>query len=208
MEQLAKDKWKGRFWGVWQHVPFDYTVEFGPNKSSKRSDEPTNPGEKHGQLTADTLGIAVAGKATIDGASYDWTGTLAPNEFDIQFTGSRYEGHLELARVRQPSCGEMIVGIIAGKQENPSFRNSRFSPQAFDSHQSFARRKSLPSFFAYDRQGFPSWARNAGPTRVKHRVSDEFHETWGPIANRGIGAERPGGSPSCHPACMQTYQVV
>ena len=104
VEQLAKDKWKGRFWGVWQHVPFDYTVEFGPNKSSKRSDEPTNPGQKHGQLTADTLGIAVAGKATIDGASYDWTGTLAPNEFDIQFTGSRYEGHLELARVRQPSA--------------------------------------------------------------------------------------------------------
>src|SRR5436190_16626168 len=30
VEQLAKDKWKGRFWGVWQHVPFDYTVEFGP----------------------------------------------------------------------------------------------------------------------------------------------------------------------------------
>jgi hypothetical protein len=102
VEQLAKDKWKGRFWGVWQHVPFDYTVEFGPDKSNKRSDEPKNRSEKRGQLTADSSAIPVAGRATIDGARYDWTGTLAPNEFDIEFTGSRYEGHLELARVHQP----------------------------------------------------------------------------------------------------------
>jgi hypothetical protein len=34
-------------------------------------------------------GIPVTGKATIDGAHYDWIGILSPEEFDIQFTGSR-----------------------------------------------------------------------------------------------------------------------
>jgi hypothetical protein len=42
----------------------------------------------------------VKGTATIDGAHYEWTGNLTAKEFDIKFTGSRYEGHLELARTR------------------------------------------------------------------------------------------------------------
>ena len=39
VKQLAQDQWQGRFWGVWQHVPFDYTVEFGRDKDKKNGTE-------------------------------------------------------------------------------------------------------------------------------------------------------------------------
>ena len=28
IKQLPSGHWQGRFWGVWQKVPFDYTVDF------------------------------------------------------------------------------------------------------------------------------------------------------------------------------------
>jgi hypothetical protein len=95
LKQLVADRWQGHFWGTWEHVPLDYTVEFGRNNpTAKDGGRLVSIGDKS---LAD--GIPVAGKATIDGAHYDWIGMLTPTEFDIQFTGSRYEGHLEMKRV-------------------------------------------------------------------------------------------------------------
>jgi hypothetical protein len=75
IKDLGEDKWQGRFYGVWQGIPFDYTVAFtGP-----RSD--------------------LHGTATIDGASYIWTGNItsqAPAVFKGTFGGSRYAGSFEL----------------------------------------------------------------------------------------------------------------
>ena len=39
VKQLSQDQWQGHFWGVWQHVPFDYTVEFGRDKVKKNGSE-------------------------------------------------------------------------------------------------------------------------------------------------------------------------
>ena len=65
--------WNARFFGVWQGVAFDYTVPF-------------NEG-------------AAGGKATIDGARYEWKGTITPEKFNGTFTGDRYEGDFQLDRV-------------------------------------------------------------------------------------------------------------
>jgi hypothetical protein len=94
VKQLAKDRWHGRFWGVWQQVPFDYTVEFAMANGEK--DSPVTAG---GSLVEKPDTKRVRGTATIDGAYYDWVGNLTPTAFDIQFTGSRYHGYLELKRV-------------------------------------------------------------------------------------------------------------
>ncbi len=84
----SNGKWQGRFWGVWQQVPFDYTVNFTADKRAIES------------ISSDAgSGEAVNGTAMIDGADYVWAGLLLPNEFKINFTGSRYEGHAELKRV-------------------------------------------------------------------------------------------------------------
>ena len=80
VKDLGEDKWLGRFYGVWQGVPFDYTVAFAGPPSSLR------------------------GTAIIDGASYTWTGTItsesptsdAPGMFKGTFGGSRYIGSFEL----------------------------------------------------------------------------------------------------------------
>ena len=74
---LGSNNWRGRFYGVWQGVPFDYTVDF--------SGPPDN----------------LRGLATIDGAQYDWKGTLSaesPRTFQGQFGGSRYTGHFKLSQ--------------------------------------------------------------------------------------------------------------
>ena len=71
---VAKDAWQGRFYGVWQGVSFDYTVDFvGP------------PSE-------------LIGTATIDGASYEWRGWIQRDRFKATFTGDRYEGSFDLER--------------------------------------------------------------------------------------------------------------
>jgi hypothetical protein len=72
VRELEDNKWQGRFYGLWQGVPFDYTVPFeGP---------PSN----------------LRGTATIDGASYTWTGSINSGVFKGSFGGSRYTGSFEL----------------------------------------------------------------------------------------------------------------
>jgi hypothetical protein len=75
VKELGDDQWQGRFYGVWQGVPFDYTVKFtGPASSLK-------------------------GTAVIDNADYTWTGAIkdgSPATFKGKFGGSRYTGHFEL----------------------------------------------------------------------------------------------------------------
>jgi hypothetical protein len=71
----AKHAWQGRFFGVWQGVEFDYTVDFtGPPK-------------------------ALQGSAMIDGASYEWRAWITREAMKANFSGSRYEGSFDLKRV-------------------------------------------------------------------------------------------------------------
>ena len=53
VKSTGKDKWDGRFFGVWHGVKFSYDVKF--------TGKPNN----------------LKGKATIDGASYTWEGKMA-----------------------------------------------------------------------------------------------------------------------------------
>ena len=86
VKDLGDNKWNGRFYGVWQGVPFDYTVPF------------SGPSDK------------LQGKATIDGADYMWSGSFNPEEghFKGQFGGNRYSGYFDLAK-KQP-------GVAAGSR--------------------------------------------------------------------------------------------
>ncbi len=93
LKPLTKDRWQGRFWGVWQQVPFDYTVEFATTNGEK------DPAAAKTGSSEPTASQRVRGTATIDGADYDWVGDLTPARFDVQFTGSRYEGNMKLKRV-------------------------------------------------------------------------------------------------------------
>jgi hypothetical protein len=71
----GKDKWQGRFYGIWQGVKFDYKVDW------------SGPPEK------------MIGKAMIDGANYEWTGEMTPETpgtFKGKFTGDRYTGSFDL----------------------------------------------------------------------------------------------------------------
>ena len=68
------EKWRGRFFGVWQGVPFDYLVDF------------TGPPS------------ALRGSAQIDGADYTWTGKLSAESFQGSFGGNRYTGHFDLKK--------------------------------------------------------------------------------------------------------------
>lgn len=71
---MVSGKWRGRFYGVWQGRNFDYNVDWDG--------------------TPDRL----VGKAVIDGAKYDWTGSITPNSFKGTFTGNRYTGSFDLKR--------------------------------------------------------------------------------------------------------------
>ena len=71
---VGKEAWKGRFYGIWQGVDFDYTVDFtGPR-------------------------TALKGIATIDGAGYRWAARLEEHRFRANFNGDRYEGSFDLKR--------------------------------------------------------------------------------------------------------------
>jgi len=73
--RLDAEQWRGRFYGVWQGVPFDYTVTF----SGPPSD--------------------LTGTATIDGAEYAWSGSLERSgRFWGKFGGTRYEGQFDLQK--------------------------------------------------------------------------------------------------------------
>src|SRR6186713_2799320 len=66
---LGDQEWRGYFYGVWQGVQFSYTVKF------------SGPPEK------------LHGKAIIDGADYEWTGSMSkgpPGWLKGSFGGSRY----------------------------------------------------------------------------------------------------------------------
>lgn len=96
VKETAPERWSGRFYGVWQGVPFDYTVPFTGSPESLK------------------------GTATIDGASYTWTGAMAPRlesdpnsapTFKASFGGNRYLGSFELEEkpVRTASAGRRPV---------------------------------------------------------------------------------------------------
>jgi hypothetical protein len=71
----GKDKWHGKFYGIWQGVKFSYDVDW------------TGTPDK------------MVGKAVIDGANYEWTGeivTETPGTFTGKFTGDRYTGSFDL----------------------------------------------------------------------------------------------------------------
>jgi hypothetical protein len=90
IKQLTNDHWQGRFWGEWQKVPFDYTVEFDRVRNPPEGLETAQTKvTKNVDLKNEPFGIPVAGKAMIDGASYDWIGRLTRDQFNIEFTGSR-----------------------------------------------------------------------------------------------------------------------
>ena len=72
VRQLEDNKWLGRFYGMWQGVPFDYTVPF--------EGEPSN----------------LRGTATIGGAQYTWTGSIESGVFKGAFGGTRYTGSFDL----------------------------------------------------------------------------------------------------------------
>ena len=79
VKDLGDEKWQGRFHGVWQGVPFDYTVNFEGPPSKLR------------------------GTAQIDGADYQWTGSIgrettaeSPARFKGSFGGTRYTGYFDL----------------------------------------------------------------------------------------------------------------
>jgi hypothetical protein len=96
--QLARGQWQGRFWGTWQQVPFDYTVQF---TAGERQLEPmANARAARPVAFTGAADTAVNGTAMIEGASYEWTGVLSRDQFNVRFTGSRYEGHFELKRVQ------------------------------------------------------------------------------------------------------------
>jgi hypothetical protein len=71
---IAKHEWEGRFYGTWQGVDFDYTVDFTGPASDLR------------------------GTATIDGASYKWKGRIDRKRFKGSFSGDRYKGSFDLKR--------------------------------------------------------------------------------------------------------------
>ena len=73
--ELGDEKWKGRFYGVWQGVAFDYTVAFAGPPSD------------------------LSGTAVIDGADYTWKGRIQKDSsgtFQGTFGGSRYVGYFRL----------------------------------------------------------------------------------------------------------------
>lgn len=78
VKELGNEQWQGRFYGVWQGVPFDYTVKFSGKPESLK------------------------GTAVIDFADYTWTGAIregsedAPATFTATFGGSRYTGHFAM----------------------------------------------------------------------------------------------------------------
>jgi hypothetical protein len=77
VREVSPEKWRGRFYGVWQGVAFDYTVAF--------SGPPTD----------------LRGTASIDGADYTWKGKFEGEKpgftaFKGVFGGTRYTGHFEM----------------------------------------------------------------------------------------------------------------
>ena len=96
IKQLSKDHWQVRFWGGSKQKPFDYAVEFSLDKGD---DHAPAAGQ---QSTMKKGAVLVKGKATIDGANYDFAGEFNAGEFKIHVTGGQHEGVVLLKRVPQP----------------------------------------------------------------------------------------------------------
>ena len=81
VRDLGDERWQGRFYGVWQGVPFDYTVKFSGQKESLK------------------------GTAVIDFADYTWTGVIddEAETFTAKFGGSRYTGHFKMKENKKGS---------------------------------------------------------------------------------------------------------
>jgi hypothetical protein len=94
LRPLAKDQWQGRFFGVWQGVPFDYTVKFTGPESSLR------------------------GTAVIDHADYTWTGSISddsPAVFKGRFGGSRYTGNFALKEKQAERAATVTAAEVLNK---------------------------------------------------------------------------------------------
>lgn len=75
VKDLGKNRWSGKFYGIWQGQRFSYTVSW-----EGRPDK-------------------LKGKATIDGADYDWEGEFgaqSPGWFKGTFVSRRYSGYFNL----------------------------------------------------------------------------------------------------------------
>jgi hypothetical protein len=75
----GENRWRGCFSGDGAGRPFSYTVDF------------SGPADK------------VRGTAVIDGADYEWTGSIdkeSPGSFNAKFSGSRYTGGFNLKQVK------------------------------------------------------------------------------------------------------------
>ncbi len=76
-EKEGVGQWKGRFFGVWQGVSYDYNVKFSGPKDNLR------------------------GEAVIDGAQYYWAAIISPKVFKANFNGSRYVGSFDMKRAKE-----------------------------------------------------------------------------------------------------------
>lgn len=65
---LGNNKYKAKFYGVWQGVPFEYNVTF------------SGPPDK------------LKGTATVDHVPYTWTGSADAENFSGSYTSHRYQG--------------------------------------------------------------------------------------------------------------------
>lgn len=77
---LGKRHWQGHFYGNWQGVDFNYTVEF------------TGPPDN------------LAGVATIDGVAYQWRARMTRERLIANFTSDRYAGSFDLRAVARTAA--------------------------------------------------------------------------------------------------------
>lgn len=77
VQNAGVNKWNCHFTGIWQGVPFDYSVDLAGPQSN------------------------LTGKATIDGVPYAWAASINTREFRANFNSGRYIGTFNLKRVQK-----------------------------------------------------------------------------------------------------------